>query len=105
MTRDTKLLDPRQARNRSPRSYVRCNAVLRGVEPRRACRQERKGGGLGYRHEFPPSARRYAVTQPLVKQTVERAEAAVLETLVFGGLIVTAVAAAIYDIGLWIGAW
>jgi hypothetical protein len=54
-----------------------------------------------YRHEFPPSARRYAVTQ----QTVERAEAAVLETLVFGGLIATAVAAAIYDIGLWIGAW
>jgi len=45
------------------------------------------------------------VTQLLVKQTVERAEAAVLETLVFGGLILTAVAAAIYDIGLWIGAW
>lgn len=45
------------------------------------------------------------MTQLLVKQTVERAEAAVLETLVFGGLIVTAVAAAIYDIGLWIGAW
>lgn len=45
------------------------------------------------------------MTQPLVKQTVERAEAAVLETLVFGGLIATAVAAAIYDIGLWIGAW
>ena len=105
MTRDTKLLDPRQARNRSPRSYVRCNVVLRGVEPRRACRQERKGGGLGYRHEFPPSARRYAVTQLLAKQTVERAESAVLETLVFGGLIATAVVAAIYDIGLWIGAW
>ena len=45
------------------------------------------------------------MTQLLVKQTVERAEAAVLETLVFGGLILTAVAAAIYDIGLWIGAW
>ena len=45
------------------------------------------------------------MTQLLAKQTVERAEAAVLETLVFGGLIVTAVAAAIYDIGLWIGAW
>jgi hypothetical protein len=39
------------------------------------------------------------------KETVERAEAAVLETLVFGGLIATAFAAAIYDIGLWIGAW
>ena len=41
----------------------------------------------------------------MTQQTVERAEAAVLETLVFGGLIATAVAAAIYDIGLWIGAW
>ena len=45
------------------------------------------------------------MTQLLMKQTVERAESAVLETLVFGGLIVTAVAAAIYDIGLWVGAW
>lgn len=41
----------------------------------------------------------------LAKETVERAEAAVLETLVFGGLIATAIAAAIYDIGLWVGAW
>lgn len=39
------------------------------------------------------------------KETVERAEAAVLETLVFGGLIATAFAAAIFDVGLWIGAW
>ena len=39
------------------------------------------------------------------RETVERAEAAVLETLVFGGLILSAVAAAIYDIGLWLGAW
>ncbi len=45
------------------------------------------------------------MTQLLAKQTVERAESAVLETLVFGGLIATAVVAAIYDIGLWIGAW
>jgi hypothetical protein len=39
------------------------------------------------------------------KETVERAEAAILETLVFGGLIATAIAAAVYDIGLWFGAW
>jgi hypothetical protein len=39
------------------------------------------------------------------KEKVERAEAAILETLVFGGLIATAIAAAIYDIGFWVGAW
>ncbi len=39
------------------------------------------------------------------KEMVERAEAAVLETLIFGGLIATAIAAAVYDIGLWVGAW
>jgi hypothetical protein len=39
------------------------------------------------------------------KKTVARAEAAILETLIFGGLILSAVAAAIYDIGLWFGAW
>lgn len=39
------------------------------------------------------------------KETVARAEAAILETLVFGGVIATAIAAAIYDIGLWFGAW
>jgi hypothetical protein len=57
--------------------------------------------------EVPRLARRYAVTDPHLpgKEKVERAEAAVLETLVFGGLIVSAVAAAIYDIGLWFGAW
>ena len=39
------------------------------------------------------------------KETVARAEAAILETLVFGGLVVTACAASIYDVGLWVGAW
>ena len=39
------------------------------------------------------------------KETVERAESAILETLVFGGLIATAIAAAIYDMGFWVGAW
>ena len=39
------------------------------------------------------------------KETVARAEAAILETLVFGGLIATAIAAAIYDVGYWLGAW
>ena len=39
------------------------------------------------------------------KEKVERAESAVLETLIFGGLIATAVTAAIYDIGLWFRAW
>jgi hypothetical protein len=39
------------------------------------------------------------------KEKVERAEAAILETLVFGGLIATAIVAAIYDIGFWFGAW
>jgi hypothetical protein len=39
------------------------------------------------------------------RETVERAEAAILETFVFGGLIVTAIVAAVYDIGFWIGAW
>jgi hypothetical protein len=39
------------------------------------------------------------------KQTIERAEAAILETLVFGGLIATAIVAAIYDFRFWFGAW
>ena len=56
---------------------------------------------------FPAYARRYVVAHLHLpaKETVERAEAAVLETLVFGGLIATAFAAAIFDVGLWIGAW
>jgi len=52
-------------------------------------------------------ARRFYVTQLHLpaKETVERAESAILETLVFGGLIATAVVAAIYDVGFWVGAW
>ena len=62
-----------------------------------------------YRHEFPaiPLREEVYVTQLHLpaKETVERAESAILETLVFGGLIATAIAAAIYDIGFWVGAW
>lgn len=38
-------------------------------------------------------------------QLAEKIERAVLETVVIGGLIVCAIAAAIYDIGIWVGAW
>jgi hypothetical protein len=61
--------------------------------------------------KFPPVSfllREEVHVAPLhlpAKEKVERAEAAILETLVFGGLIATAVVAAVYDIGFWVGAW
>jgi hypothetical protein len=80
---------------------------------RLAARNRRHDVGV-HRVKFPPVSRfpfllreEVYVTQLHLpaKEKVERAEAAILETLVFGGLIATAIAAAIYDIGFWVGAW